>query len=215
MAGTAVGLPAPLARRSNRVLRPRDAAGVYVQPAGELRRLANRGAARRLATGYYALVPQHRVSDPRWRPDPAAAALGIAQADYGREAVALMGTSAARHHGGIPRAIAVAVVAVPKQRPALQTEAGRVIFVERDTSRLDLERIETELTSGWVTTVEQTVLDLANRPTLGGLTERSAREAVRLLAPRTGWPALERLADAQHRPGALRRASTWAGRADA
>lgn len=212
MARTAVGLPPALAKRGDRVLRPADAAHVYAHPRAELARLAQLGAARRVATGYYALTPQRRIGDLRWKPELDAAALGIAKADYGVDAVALMGVSAARYHGAIPRALAVAVVAVPKQRPTLQTELGRIIFVKRDVAKLDVERIETELGPGWVTTVEQTLLDLAARPTLGGLADKDIEAAVGTLATRADWSLVERLASGQHKPGALKKAEQVVGR---
>lgn len=205
MIRTAVGVPPALAQRHNRVLRPKDAAHVYAHPRAELARLVRIGAAVRLATGYVALTPQGRLGDTTWRPELNAAALGIAQADYGRDATALMGVSAARHHGAIPRALAVAVVAVPKQRPVLRGEIGAVIFSRRDCSRLDLERIDTELGSGWITTIEQTLLDLAVRPDQGGLPILEVDQALRSLALRGDPVLLAELAAVQHRPAALRR----------
>jgi hypothetical protein len=59
-------------------------------------------------------------------PDLKGVALGIGQADYGVDSVALMGVSAARMHGAIPR-LAVAVLAVPKQRPPLRTGDARIV----------------------------------------------------------------------------------------
>jgi hypothetical protein len=167
---------------------------------------------RRLASGYYAVVPQRRIGDARWRPDLHAAALGIAVADYGVDAVALMGTSAARHHGALPRAVAVAVVAGPRQRPALRLDVGEVVFVQRRFDQLDTERIDTELVSGWVTTIEQTLLDLADRPTLGGMTPHSSDEAVRALAVRADWDRVAELAHRQRKPRALRTARALTGR---
>ena len=122
----------------------------------------------------------------RWFPTPHATALGIGQADYGIADVALMGVSAARAHGAIPRAIAVAAVAVPKKRPALTSDGARLVFVRRDVSRLDVERTTTELGDGWVTMIEQTLLDLAARPELGDLARADVEEAIRALAARTG-----------------------------
>ena len=85
---TAVGLPPALARRANRVLRPRDAVDVYAHPRAEFARLVAIGALKRIATGYAVIVPAHRLGDERWKPELAAVALGIAQADYGSENVA-------------------------------------------------------------------------------------------------------------------------------
>ena len=166
----------------------------------------------RLAAGYYAVVPQERLGDHRWRPELDAAALGLAQTDYGINTVALMGVSAARYHGAIPRALAVAVVAIPKQRPALTSHAGRMIFVKRDVSQLDVEHVATQLASGWVTTIEQTLLDVAARPELGGLSGQDAGQTIRALGARADWALVDRLAAAQHKPAALRAAMTIAER---
>ncbi len=207
-----MSVPPALARRANKVLRPRDIGTVYAYPRAELARLARSGVVHRLAAGYYAVVPQERLGDLRWRPELDAAALGLAQTDYGVNAVALMGVSAARYHGAIPRALAVAVVAVPKQRPALTSHAGQIIFVKRDIAPLDIEHVTTQLASGWVTTIEQTVLDLAARPRLGGLNRQDAAETIRELAARADWALVDRLAAAQHKPAALRAAMTIAER---
>lgn len=203
---TAVGLPPQLARRRNAVLRPRDAGDVYAHPRPELARLARRGALRSVARGYYVVVPQRRLGDKRWRPDLHATALGMAIADYGMDQVALMGTSAARHHGALPRAIAVAVVAVPRQRPALHLDIGQVVFARRQVDRLDVERFDSELAVGWVTTIDQTLLDVASRPTLGGLTEQSAHEAISALAVRCDWKHVADLARNQRKLRAYRTA---------
>ena len=117
-----------------------------------------------------------------------------------------MGVSAARSHGAIPRDIATAVATVPMQRPILETSVGRVVFVKRDAAKLDLERVDTELLSGWMTTIEQTLLDLAARPGLGGLPDADLTATIRALAVRTDWDLVERLAAEQHKPAALKRA---------
>lgn len=202
--GTSIGVPVELARRRNSVFRPRDLADIYAHPRAEVARLAKAGAVRRIATGYYALVPQHRLGDHAWSPDLAAAALGIGQADYGVDPVALMGLSAARIHGAIPRALATAVVAVPKQRPILHTDRGKIVFVTREVAALDVERTRTELVEGWLTTIEQTMLDLAHRPTLGGIAQQDAYEAIRALAGRADWSLTKQLAANSHQPAALR-----------
>ncbi|WP_330271098.1 type IV toxin-antitoxin system AbiEi family antitoxin [Lentzea sp. NBC_00516] len=206
-----VTIPTKLARRENKVLRPRDAEDVYAHPRSEFERLLEQAVLSHISTGYYALAPMERLGDPRWRPDLAAAALGVAQADYGKDAVALMSITAARRHGALPRAIGTAVVAVPKQRPVLHTSVGDVVFVKRDVSRLDLERVETELTAGWMTTPEQTALDVAARPQLGGIGEADARSILRALIRKIDWTVAEELARAQHRPGALARMKEAAG----
>ncbi len=53
-----------------------------------------------------------------------------------------MGLSAARLHGAVSRALAVAVVAIEKNRPnvALADRDAYVVFVRRRTARLDAER---------------------------------------------------------------------------
>ena len=215
MAKPSVTLPPALARRANKVLRPRDAGEVYAHPRPELARLVEAGVMVRFATGYFVLMPQERLGDHDWRPELEAAALGLAQADYEVDRVALMGVSAARYHGAVPRAVGVAIVAVPKQRPRLETRFGVVLFVKRDVARLDVERVDTQVTSGWMTTVEQTLLDLAARPALGGLAEPDVAAAVRALGARADWNLVRQLAKAQHKPTALAAAMRDAGVGDA
>ena len=105
----------------------------------------------------------------------------------------------------------MATVAVPKQRPTLDTGAGRIVFVKRDVTRLDIERVDTQLASGWVTTLDQTLLDLAARPTLGGMAEQDTVEAIRALASRADWDLFQQLARDQHRPSAAKTAERLAG----
>jgi hypothetical protein len=123
----------------------------------------------------------------------------------------LMGLSAARLHGALPRGLAVAVVAVPKQRPVLHLldRDARVIFVRRATDRLDAERVGTELGTALVTTIEQTVLDLAHRPELGEV-PAEARAAAAALLPRADGALLAELAGEQRLRAALDRARQWA-----
>ncbi|NOY56076.1 MAG: hypothetical protein GXP34_08820 [Actinobacteria bacterium] len=193
-----------IARRDNRVVRVGD---FRVKDAGpELRRLAAAGALLRLATGYYALVPEaYRGPASGWRPTVEAAALGIATADYGTDRVALLGPSAARLHGCYPRALSAAVVAVPNQRPRKPTVAGSVKFVVRDVSKLDLVRASTELTPGWMTSVEQTLLDLSGDWPRWLVTESAREEMIRLLALRASPEILEEVAAASRGRAALER----------
>jgi predicted transcriptional regulator of viral defense system len=208
---TTTGVPRELAALPLRTLRPQDAAAIYAQPRGEIHRLERRGALHRLAHGYYVVMPQEHTRT-RWMPALEAAAAGIATSDFGPANAILMGVSAARLHGAIPRALGTAVVAVPAQRNAIKLtdRAATVRFVKRDTARLDAERMSTELGPTLVTTPEQTVLDLARRPGLGGA-EDEVQDAVRILIARADIDLLDELATAQRARASLRRARGWAG----
>lgn len=203
MRGSAV---AQLARTENRVVRPRDFREVYADPAGEFARLVRTGVLAKLAHGYYLLIPEERRG-AHWQPEIEGVALGVAVADYGRDPVALMGPTAARVLEAIPRALATATVAVPRQRPRLETTAGRVVFVTRKVERLDTQRTATDITDGWVTTPEQTVLDLADRPGLGNINPATAEEAIRTLAGRCDFSLVAQLARAQRKAAAWQRLS--------
>src|SRR4051795_2696409 len=61
-------LPSALLRRPVRVLRPQDAAEVYAYPRPEFARLARAGVLHRLASGYYAVVPEDQI-DRAWLPE--------------------------------------------------------------------------------------------------------------------------------------------------
>lgn len=196
--------PPVVAQADPRVVRPRDLADYYVNPSAEIARLVAGGVLLRLIGGYYAVVPEPRRGG-HWRPQLEAAALALAQADYGRKVVALMGVSAARVLGALPRAHGAAVVAVPKQRPALDTAVGRMVFVLRDVSALAVQRVETELAQGWVTAPAQTVLDLADRPGLGGVELGEVVAAIRQLASEAEAGEVAELAAAQRKRAAHRR----------
>lgn len=198
-------LPASLLHRPIRVLRPQDAAGCYAHPRPEFARLVRAGVLHKLATGYYAVVPDDRVGLP-WLPDLESSALGIAAADEGVASVALMGISAARVHGAIPRALGVAVVAAARHRATIRLadRDADVLFVRRHVDRLDVRRRPLELGQGWVTGVEQTIVDLAGRPELGDVPDE-ATSAAHALIPRADQDLLRELAAAQRRTGAVRR----------
>lgn len=208
MARVASRLPPTLLRRPLRVLRPQDAARVYAHPRPEFARLTRTGVLHRLANGYYAVAPDDQIDHP-WRPELEAAALGIAAADQGIDAVALMGLSAARIHGAIPRALGVAVVATSSHRNKLRLtdRDATIVFVRRDVRRLDCQRHSTELGHGWVTSIEQTLLDLAARPDVGDLADE-AETATHALLPRADHTVLRELATAQRRRAALNRILT-------
>ncbi|MCU1645483.1 MAG: hypothetical protein JWN03_5758 [Nocardia sp.] len=205
MARTTARVPTELLQRPLRVLRPRDAVGVYAHPRPEFARLANSGALHRVATGYYAIVPDDRVGQS-WIPELEPTALGIAAADEGIDTVALMGLSAARVYGTVPRALGVAVVAAGRHRAAVQLSdrAATAIYVRRDVRSLDIQRHRWELGAGWITTVEQTIIDLAARPELGGLPDE-ARGAAFALLPHADRELLAELATRQRRKPTLDR----------
>ncbi|WP_182357693.1 type IV toxin-antitoxin system AbiEi family antitoxin domain-containing protein [Tomitella gaofuii] len=204
-------LPAELTRTALRTLRPRDAGGIYAHPRPELARLTDRGVLHRVARGYYIVVPQEQVGRS-WLPGLEAAAAGIASTIYGADRALVMGVSAARLHGVIPRALATAVVAVPRQHKPipLLDRSATVLFVQRDTAALDAERIDTPLGGTLVTTPEQTVLDLARRPRLGNA-DAEVPTAVAALHHRCDHDRLEDLATKQRMVASLRRAEIWAG----
>jgi predicted transcriptional regulator of viral defense system len=203
-------IPAALAQAPLMTIRPRDAAAVYAHPRTQLVRLAEQGLLHRLADGYYAVVPQEMLGR-KWLPNLESAAAGIATAIYGFDNVVVMGLSAARLHGVIPRALATAIVAVPRQhRPITLSDRPSIVrFVKRGTSALDAERTGTELGPALVTTPEQTVLDLAHRPTLGD-NESDIATAVAGLYERSDKRRLQGLATEQRRLASLRRAEEWA-----
>jgi predicted transcriptional regulator of viral defense system len=203
-------LPATLARTPLRTIRAKDAEGIYAHPGPELSRLAKRGLLHRVANGYYVVVPQEMVNR-YWVPDLEATAAGIASAIYGSENAILMGISAARVHGAIPRGLGSAVVAVPQQhRPiSLKDRSAVVHFVKRATETLDAERVSTPLGPALATSPEQTILDLAHRPQLGNA-EAEISEAVAILYGRSDKQRLEAIARRQRLLAPLRRAETLA-----
>lgn len=98
---------------------------------------------------------------------------------------------------------------MPKNRPNLVlTDRKAVVrFVRRDTDRLDAERLNTDLGAALVTTVEQTLLDLAHRPHLGGV-PAEANAAIWALWPRADTARLTEIASEQRLRSALLRART-------
>lgn len=211
--GIVRALPLELVRAEPAVVRPRDLREQWSQPRKELHHLAQQGAVLRLAHGYYAVVPE--VARGRhWVPSVEATGLAIAQVDYGRDQAAAMGPSAARLLGHIPRALGTATIATGKQRPPLDTVAGRVRFVTRAIASLDLQRTETDLGQGWVTTPEQTLVDLIDRPGLGGLGASDVLEAVMSLADVADLDLAMDLAAAQRKRRVRERLTAARGRGD-
>jgi hypothetical protein len=202
MARVAARVP-PVLLEGSRVLRPVDAQEVYRNPRAEFARLERGGALHRLAPGLFVAVPD-QIVDRVWLPPLEAVALGIAATGGRAGVVALMGICAARVHAAVPRALNVAVVAVEYHRRTLRLtdRDAVVVFVRRDVGRLDLQRHTAELGDGWVTTLEQTLLDLIARPGLGGVAD-AAEEAIAALMPRADVAPLRELAAAQRRRSAL------------
>jgi predicted transcriptional regulator of viral defense system len=199
------GLPVEFAQAPMRTVRVADAAAVYAHPATQLARLERLGLLHKVAVGYYVVVPADRVG-LAWTPTIEAAAGGIAAAAVGADRAVLMGITAARLHNVLPRALGIAIVAAPDRRHdiVLRDRDGRIHFVVRQTELLDAELLMTELGQCLVTTPEQTVLDLAHRPQLGGA-EAEAQAAITALLPRCDAGTLERLAAQQRLGAALQR----------
>lgn len=93
----------------------------------------------------------------------------------------------------------------------LSDRTAIVRFVKRNTQGIGAERYETELGPTLVTAPEQTILDLAHRPKLGGA-EIEIPAAVAALYERSDRDRLEALATEQRRIASLRHAETWARR---
>lgn len=171
-------VPAELISRRQRVIRPRDLRDRYRNPTAELTRLERAGIAKQVAYGYYVLIPAEFVGSDAWRPSIEALALGVAVADYGPAQTAVMGISAARLLGIVPRALALGSVAVPGRRPELETEVGTIVFHTRDTAKLALRRVDTDLAVGYQTTREQTLLDLIRFRSRWNISDAVIDEAV-------------------------------------
>lgn len=198
-------VPTELLRRPHRVVRPRDLRQQYVNPSGELDRLAEWGGVLKLAHGYYAIPPPSGLGQEGWKPEVEAAAVGVGVADYGVDQVALSVISAARIHGYVPRALAAAVVCVPVRRRPLKTSAGTVAFWHRPIANCETQIWRSELGLGRVTTIEQTILDVSRDPTRGGVSVETARTALIGLSGVVDWEKVHRLAEAQGQLPAYRR----------
>lgn len=198
------GIPAELAQAPLRTVRARDVT-VYAHARSQLARLEQAGLLHRLASGYFAVVPQERVGSG-WMPTLEGAAAGVAAADFGARGFALMGVSAARMHQVLPRAIGVAVVAASRRRRPveLSDRDASVRFLVRDLEVMHVEVLETDLGRCLVTTPEQTLLDLAHRPSEDGLSE-DVDAALRALAPRCDAEVLAEITRRQRLGRALGR----------
>ena len=203
-------IPEQLLRRSNRVVRPRDLKDLYAIPAQEMQRLASQGVLLHLTHGYYAVPPAAWIGDQSWVPEVEAVALGIAVADYDVSEVALVGISAARVLGLVPRALGSAVVAVPARRRSMTTTAGLVHFLHRNAAEFETQVWRSELGQGRVSTVEQALLDVARQPQQAGVTLRTAEEVLRTLSLEADWAIARDLAGTQSALPSYRRARWFA-----
>lgn len=175
-------LPRAITTAPLRTVRPLDLTGVYTEPKVQLRRWHQQGRMNRATHGVYYALPDD--VEPPWVPSIETAAIAVATAFHGDRVPILMHLSAARLHGAVPRALAVAIVAVPRQHRAvhlLDRPHGEVVFVKRDVDQLDAVLMDTDLGPALATTPEQTVLDLAKRPRLGNLPDQTHQALTTLL----------------------------------
>lgn len=197
-------VPRALTAGGPRVFRPRDLAQLWAVPHKELVRLSEKGICRPIAHGYWLLLPLEAWGDARWRPSMESLAASLAAADFGRDEVALIRLSAARLLGVVPRARAAADVALPIRRHALETTYGTISFATRDVSQLNVQAATTELGKVWITTPEQTIVDLAadvDPDKLGS----EAWAAVRTLARDADWEQVTEMAARQRRRAPVKR----------
>lgn len=154
-----------IGRAPLKTVRAQDLAGAYAYPQKSLLDLKRRGIVHKIAHGYYCLVPPGE--DPvTWMPTLEAAAAGVAATIWGERVPVLMGPSAARLHGALPRALGTATIATPVQhRPILLSDREATVrFVMRDVDVLDAIRVQTDLGPALATSPAQTALDLAREP---------------------------------------------------
>jgi len=187
-----------LARVDQFILRQRDFDGASVDD--DFKRLEAHGTLLRITRGAYVLVPEaQRQPNVTWRPTIEQVALGLAAASFGPIQVALIGPSAARVHGVVPRALSIATVSYPSTRPRdVATVCGTVRMYRRTTSQMDVVHINNDLVQGQVTSIEMTMLDLVSKAPNWPLGESDRAEAIRLLASMTDWDLATEIA-AQYR----------------
>jgi len=176
-----------LAKVDQVILRQRDFDGPSVDD--DFKRFEANGTILRIARGSYVLVPEvHRQPNVTWRPTIESVALGLAAAAFGPREVALVGPSAARVHGALPRAISIATVSYPSTRPRdVPTVCGTVRMYRRSIGQMDVVHINTDLARGQVTSIEMTMLDLASKAPKWPIGKSDRAQAIRLLAARADW----------------------------
>ena len=188
-------LPRAVTAAPLRTVRPSMLRGVYAQPEKELLRLATSGRVTRIAPGTYTAKPDTIAFDLDWRPTPEEAAMAFATTHYGQRVPVLYGLGAARFHHCIPRAIGSTVVAVPRQRrPVALADGTRVTFTTLDVEALDATLEDSGIGAFLVTSPEQTLLDLLDRPDLGGMPDE-ARSALPALLTQSSVTTLDDLTE--------------------
>jgi len=193
-----------LARSDRYILRIRDFDEQYAKQ--DFFRMEANGAILRVAHGAYILIPEReRRRDPDWRPPLERVAHGIAAAAFGMDQVALVGPSAARVHGALPRPLGIATVSYPSTRPRdIETLVGTVRTYRRSIDQMDVVRLNNDLVNGFVTSVEMTMLDLASKVPKWPIALTDRHEAIRLLAARADWDLINEIADQYRKRTALK-----------
>jgi len=189
-----------------RTVRPSELAPYYTNPRAAVQDLERRGRLHRLAYGYYCGVPLD--ADPAtWRPSLEAAAAAVARTPTEVDEPVLMGLTAARVHGALPRALGTAWVAVTAARRPLRLadRDAEVRFVRRSVATLEVERVVLDLGAVLVTTPEQTLLDLARPATA----DPEHVAVARALSPLADQADLADLAARTRAGAALDRVRRW------
>lgn len=192
--GRTRGVRTEIAGAPLRTVRPVMLQDVYANPRKELVHMRDAGLLVQIAPGTYTAKPDGIPPGHHWRPGLEEAAMAYATAQYADRVPVLYGLGAARFHHAIPRALGVTVIAVPEQhRPITMTDGGRIVFTATDVSKLDARYERTDLGGFLVTTPEQTLLDLLDRPGLGGMPQQ-ADAAARAFAARADLNRIQELA---------------------
>lgn len=143
--------------------------------------LAEQGAVKRLVQGIYAVPPDGQDAR-QWSMPIEEAGIAIATARFGERQAALTDISAARHWAAMPRAVAVATIAVPSAgyAPVTLNDGGVVQFIPRKLDELDLILEPIGQGKALVTTPEQTLFDLLMKPGRAAMPEESLQAAANL-----------------------------------
>lgn len=188
------GVLAEIAGAPLRTVRPVMLEDRYANPRKELARMRNDGRLVLIAHGTYTAKPDTVPPANDWRPAFEEAAMAYATAQYADRVPVLYGLGAARFHHAIPRAIGATVIAVPEQhRPITMAAGGRIVFTTTDVTQLEARLEQGKLGGFLVTTPEQTLLDLLDRPELGGMPTEAAA-AAGALAGMVNWDHVRELA---------------------